>query len=497
MISQKYLISFSLIVGVLYTLSFVAPVVLAQEALDDTSSSGASTESVTSAYDAVLKAVLIISQVALVGLIFNHLILHRSLRHNKKSHENNIDQFVSASSYHSSRKLTIFLLICCISIIAFSTGIILLSSYELAQNLEFDMSSAFWIVYSTPVGDVWMLRIVTSFVIIGILMFYRIMISRNFSHNNKNKKRLNQKQEQEQDQDHYQIEFNYGKLDRILLISILVISSFNLYSNSMVSHSNSLDSFSSLAVSVDWIHFMAVSIWIGGLFYLTALFTKRNSITSNKSDIIDKNIVPNISEENALEQMTQGLMYFSFIAVTAISVIGITGLYLAFVHLQNLSFLLISVYGLILIIKLSLAFPMIFIGRYNQGKIYNYAKLISTSNADTKRNTEGHQDLEIKPNSIVFLRKINKSLKIESVLGISVLVAASFLSVTSPPSLDSLNQNLTSSNLDVHSSTDIFASNLTLLYLVIFLSIIISIFGIMNFKKNQKQIKEVVSPSTP
>ena len=39
----------------------------------------------------------------------------------------------------------------------------LLSSYELAQNLELDMSSAFWIIYSTPVGDVWMLRIVTSF----------------------------------------------------------------------------------------------------------------------------------------------------------------------------------------------------------------------------------------------------------------------------------------------------------------------------------------------
>src|ERR1044072_93377 len=419
---MKSYVSFSLVVAVLYTLSFVAPVALAQDVLDDTSSSSASTESVTSTYDAVLKAALIVSQVALVGLIFNHLILQRSLRHNKKSHENNIDQFVSASSYHSSRKLTLFLLICCISIIAFSTGIILLSSYELAQNLEFDMSSAFWIVYSTPVGDVWMLRIVTSFVIIGILIFYRIMISRNFSHNNKNKKRLNQKQEQEQDQDHYQIEFNYGKLDRILLISILVISSFNLYSNSMVSHSNSLDSFSSLAVSVDWIHFMAVSIWIGGLFYLTALFTKRNSITSNKSDIIDKNIVPNISEENALEQMTQGLMYFSFIAVTAISVIGITGLYLAFVHLQNLSSLITSVYGLILIIKLSLAFPMIFIGRYNQVKIYNYAKILSTSNASIDGSTGTHPDLDIKSDSTVFLRRINKSLKIESVLGISVLI---------------------------------------------------------------------------
>ena len=81
-------------------------------------------------------------------------------------------------------------------------------------------------------------------------------------------------------------------------------------------------------------------------------------------------------------------------------------------------------------------------------------------------------------------------------LGILVLVAASFLSVTSPPSLDSLNQNLDSINVNIPSSSDIFASNLTLLYLVIILSIIILIFGIMNFRKNQKQIKEVTSIST-
>src|ERR1044072_8305083 len=195
---MKSYVSFSLVVAVLYTLSFVAPVALAQDVLDDTSSSSASTESVTSTYDAVLKAAIIVSQVALVGLIFNHLILQRSLRHNKKSHENNIDQFVSTSSYHSSRKLTVFLLICCISIIAFSSGIILLSSYELAQNLEFDISSAFWIIYSTSVGDVWILRIVSSFVIIGILISYRIMISRNINKEEKKRKRLSQKQGKDQ-----------------------------------------------------------------------------------------------------------------------------------------------------------------------------------------------------------------------------------------------------------------------------------------------------------
>ena len=136
---------------------------------------------------------------------------------------------------------------------------------------------------------------------------------------------------------------------------------------------------------------------------------------------------------------------------------------------------------------------MIFIGRYNQVKIYNYAKLVSTSNANIKRNAGTYRDSVIKSNRIVFLRKINKSLKIESVLGILVLVAASFLSVNSPPSLESMDQNLNLSNPNVPS--DIFTSTLTFLYLVIFLSIILSIFGIINFRKNQKQICEVASPS--
>ena len=488
MISMKSFVSFSLIIAILYTLSFVSPIALAQEEQDDTFSSDASTESVTSTYDAVLKAVLVISQVALIGLIFNHLILQRCFRNNKKAQENNIRQFVSTSSSHTSRKLTLLLLICCISIIVFSSGIIILSSYELAQNLELDIPSAFWIIYSTPVGDVWMMRIVTSGAIVGILILHLIMIRRNID----KKERLNK----EQSQDPNQIAFSYSKLDRILLISIIVLGSFNLYSNSMVSHSNSLDSFSSLAVSVDWIHFMSVSIWIGGLFYLTVFFTKRNFITMDQINSIDTNGVSPSSDKRILEQMTQSLMYFSFIAVTAISIIGITGLYLAFVHLQNLSSLFTSVYGLILVIKLSLAFPMIFIGRYNQIKIYNYAKLISTSNANIKHNSAAYQDSDIRSNSILFLRKINKSLKTESVLGILVLVAASFLSVTSPPSLESMDQNLNQSTLNIHSSNDIFASNLTLLYVVIFLSIIISIFGIINFRKNQKQIYEVASLST-
>ena len=191
MISLKSFISFFLFITILFSSSLGSPSAIAQEAFDDGLTSPTSSESVTSTYDALLKAMLIISQVALVGLIFNHFILQRAIRSNRNVREKNVDQFVSTFSVHSSGKLAVFLLICCISIIVISTVIILLQSYEFGQNLELDISSAFDIIYSTSVGQVWMLRIVSSLVIIGIIISYHIVTRRKINKNNK----LNHRQE--------------------------------------------------------------------------------------------------------------------------------------------------------------------------------------------------------------------------------------------------------------------------------------------------------------
>ena len=79
-------------------------------------------------------------------------------------------------------------------------------------------------------------------------------------------------------------------------------------------------------------------------------------------------------------------------------------------------------------------------------------------------------------------------------MGISVLVVAAFLSVTSPPSMETSNPdsnlnnntNLTdNANKGIHSDFTI---------VVIILSIIIIIFGTVNFRKNRRQIKDIFPP---
>jgi putative copper export protein len=98
-------------------------------------------------------------------------------------------------------------------------------------------------------------------------------------------------------------------------------------------------------------------------------------------------------------------------------------------------------------------------------------------------------------NRLDFFNAVNRSIKIESVIGISVLVAASFLSVTSPPSLSASTQDFISNGNNNYSnnagatSTSMIASDFSALAII--LSVVILILGIINFRKNQQNIKDM------
>jgi copper transport protein len=221
---------------------------------------------------------------------------------------------------------------------------------------------------------------------------------------------------------------------------------------------------------------------------------KNTTITNNNYNTLsNSNYDTNngiISRNNY--QISILLTYFSFIAIVSLSIIGITGLYLALVHLQSLSVVFNTFYGNILIIKLSLAFPMILIGRYNQIKIQNYlalSKKIKINNENNNLDSNIYvQDNKKRENQF---KAINKSIKIESIIGISVLVVASFLSITSPPSLATTTNQVTneSNSNSINISTN--ANNLGFFVIIIILSVIIAIIGLLNFRKNQRKVKDI------
>lgn len=443
----------------------------------------ASTEAVTSVNDAILKSMVIISQVAVLGIIFNYFFFNRFL--NKKrgntysSHE--LKQQVVHSNIRALKRVAFIIILCCVSIVIFSTSIILLQSYQLSQTMDLDIYSTFDILFGTSVGHVWLLRVVTSSIIIAtIVLFYFVskMRERITNPNNGDKHSTNRM--------HF---FRNKKLDQIFLLVIMILSSLNLFSNSMVSHSNSLSSFSAIAVLMDWIHFMAVSIWIGGLFYLSLIFLK-NIKPIDYNDTPDRtNSVSDISSDMiSIHNLSISLMNFSFVVIIALCIIGISGLFLGYVHLQDLNSVFSTSYGQILVLKLGLAFPLIFIGRNNQLKIYKYTSLVSILVKKIGNNDKNDSILEqSRKNRIKMFKRLNNSLKIESLLGIAVLIVASFLSVTSPPSLEAINQD----SINIQSSNESESGGSFFFFVVISLIVIISAIGIVNFRKNQKQVKKI------
>src|ERR687896_276453 len=240
--------------------------------------SSTQTESVTSAYDALLKAPMIISQAAIVGAVFNHLFLQRVLRSKIKTNYKS-NKPMKSNNLQSSRRLFLLLVACSLTILVTASSLIYLQAINLSSELGLDIATTFTILISTPVGPVWILRIVTSSIIVVSSILYYIL----------EKKKIKKTIEE----DHYTYNNKQRKRNQhlpIVLLLYIVISSgaISILSNSIVSHSAASTFLPSLAILIDWLHFMAVSIWVGGLFYISAILLVIIRSTTNVTEPINE-----------------------------------------------------------------------------------------------------------------------------------------------------------------------------------------------------------------
>jgi copper transport protein len=128
-------------------------------------------ESVTSAYDALLKAPMMISQATIVGGVFNHVFLQRVLQRRIQSNYRN-NEAEDGSSLQSLRRLFILLIACSLTILITASSLIYLQTLSLSSELGLDLSTTFTILTSTSVGPVWILRIITSSIIVVSSVLY-------------------------------------------------------------------------------------------------------------------------------------------------------------------------------------------------------------------------------------------------------------------------------------------------------------------------------------
>lgn len=432
-------------------------------------------QAITSSLDGLIKWPLIISQVTVVGVIFSHLFLwelfgkriivntnQTSSAANSTANTNTTTANNTMMNLRYNKRFTSILVAVSITIIISANALLFLQITELVPNNNNGISSytsIFLLLLQGPSGFLWLIRIITSFVVIivsaVIYYYYYLKKKHNVKDNNK---------------DHTDTKIK--KNDNLFSITLLSIAftagSISIFANSLTSHNAAVDFFPSIAVFLDWLHFMAISVWVGGLFYIsTILLATIRDKTENDETIINsqKLRMPNaIFSLNVKKRfifhyyLALLLPRFSLVATLSLGIIGISGIYMAWINIHNFNFLFNSEYGSILIIKLISVIPLILLGGYHQLKLHDtivkVASLgengenISSSRNDNifkknridltdnpeKNTIQEDKSEKIKANKIDIFGKFSKTIKIESLVAIGVLLVASLLSTTSPPS---------------------------------------------------------------
>lgn len=175
-------------------------------------------------------------------------------------------------------------------------------------------------------------------------------------------------------------------------IPILVVTLGLIGTSSLIGHGAA--SGETPAVILDYIHNFMAAVWIGGIIYF--VFT----------------LLPTFSqlEEAKREKMTLVLIpRFSIMFIVAVGIVVITGPTLMWFLESDVGLITESIYGKLILVKISIAVIMVGLGGYFQFKIQKKAE-------------KGLQS-----GSIAVYKKLKRSLKFDVVLGIALLGVVALL----------------------------------------------------------------------
>ena len=342
---------------------------------------------VTSTVDTLLRWPLIVSQAAIVGGVIAYFVLHRG---QFSDLARNHSQFSFDLKLFAKKRFILILVAGALSIAISGTALIFLQASNLdAESSDQYLSTVRSLIFDSPAGVVWIIRIATS-IVIAVLAFLYLVLAKKAGFQTKS--------------------------SSTILFAILIAGAASIFSNSMLSHNSAVTFLPSVAILADWLHFMAVSAWVGGLFYFSAVL-----LLAIKSEKAGKSAY----------QLSLMLPRFSLLATASLGIIGVTGIYMAWIHLHTLDSLFYTQYGNNLIIKLSAALPMILLGAYHQVNVHKNIVLMASIGSKKDSTAPSDRINNVTDNTV---SKFSRTVKIESLIGIGVLFAASILTITSPPS---------------------------------------------------------------
>jgi copper transport protein len=181
----------------------------------------------------------------------------------------------------------------------------------------------------------------------------------------------------------------------------LVLLVLLLISDTLVSHSAATIAWRSLAIGAQLVHLVGVALWVGGLGYFATLFwwsvCRERSVTS---------------------ELAWTMPTFSLLAVGAVGLLTVSGLYLTQLHLGSVDQLISTPYGRTLLAKLGVVALMVGLGGYHQCIVQRRMLAgLGLSGGSTG----------------LVSQRFKRTLRIEAILGVLALLLAAFLGTTSPP----------------------------------------------------------------
>src|SRR5262249_8825365 len=122
-----------------------------------------------------------------------------------------------------------------------------------------------------------------------------------------------------------------------------------LLTSSLTSHGAALLSGAYLAIAVDWVHFMAVAIWIGGLVSLIFVLP----------------VAVQASARSGERVLARAVVRFSNLALASVLVIAATGTFQAWLEIGSWEGLFQTPFGQSVLVKVGLMAAMVALGAIN------------------------------------------------------------------------------------------------------------------------------------
>ncbi|MCI0560675.1 MAG: copper resistance protein CopC [Nitrososphaera sp.] len=259
-------------------------------------------------------------------------------------------------------------------IIIVGAGLVLASGVAMIIVQAISIDASVQQAIATKFGNVWITRMLQSSILMGIA----VAVYRRVSKNN--------------------VSPTKAELYAILIIGLAV-----LVTSSLIAHAAATEQ--TTAMVLDFFHNAAASIWIGGLILLGfAAVPKLLAIKDQRT------------RSAAISLL---IPRFSMIVVTLLGIAVITGPILLFTLESDLSLTLASLYGQILVVKLTLAGIMVGMGAYSQFIVQK--KVVTVMTGGSQVDSPG-------------IRNFGKMLKVEAGVGVALLLMVSLMANGALPS---------------------------------------------------------------